>query len=304
MNDDGFKPLDALNAVRDARAAWLSSPERVVLLTLILHAERDAIAWCPQSRLTEETGLSERRIWSALKTLVREGAIELIEAARQHHAARYSLAGTAERLRLATRAALGASPAPGAGLRDEPGAPLDSRPAPHAGLVSQTRTTCGSEPPRDERGAAEGSQKRREERESPRPSEVRVRADEPGTRTPIPDDLPLTGDAKAFAETIGVRDIPDEWTKFVAHHVKIGDLADTRGWYRGAWKKWCVDAKRFQSERRMRDAQRQQRADADVVRPYHEVAKLAPKPPSKVTAGELAGARELANLFKPKAVGS
>lgn len=313
--------LQVMNAIRDASAPFLrGGSEKSILYALATFAGADGWSWPSLERLGVAAGLSKRSTYPVVEKLANAGVLDVVKGS-QRTPNRYRINLEAllalafrreEASPLSDRSGEATSPlgpaygeeaSPLVSARGEEASPLasfrreaTSPLAPPAGKILHSSGEATS---------PEGVQEGKEERESPRPSEVRVRAaDEPGTRTPIPDDLPLTGDAKAFAETIGVRDIPDEWTKFVAHHVKTGDLADTRGWYQGAWRKWCVNAKRFQSEQRNRDAQRQQRADADVVRPYHEVAKLAPKPPSKVTAGELAGARELANLFKPKAVGS
>lgn len=303
--------LQTMNAIRDANAPFLQGggSAKAVLYALATFADASGWSYPSLKRLGAAAGLSERATWPIVEKLESAGVLQVVRGT-QRRANRYRVSTEAlSVLRIASTEA--------ASDLEGPSTEAPSVPTIASTEVASVLTVPSTEAPSvletparkllpasTEAASVEGVQEGKEERERPRPSEIRVIGEESGTKTPIPEDLPLTGDARAYAETIGVRDIDDEWAKFIAHHVKLGDIADTRGWYRGGWVKWSLDAKKFQSERRMRDAKKQAIADADVVRPYHEVAKLAPKPPSKVTAGELAGARELANLFKPKAVGS
>jgi len=90
------------------------------------------------------------------------------------------------------------------------------------------------------------------------PSAIRLRA-APATAEavfPMPGDLPLTAEARAAADTLGVRDIDDEWVKFRAHQIRTGATSTARGWYQGGWGKWIVDAARYQRRERERDAAR------------------------------------------------
>jgi hypothetical protein len=70
-----------------------------------------------------------------------------------------------------------------------------------------------------------------------------------GERIPIPEDLPLTGEARAIAAMVGLRDayVEDEWAKYIGHAVQKGELSTLHGWYAGGWRKWCVDAKNFRN---------------------------------------------------------
>lgn len=313
--------LQTMNAIRDANAPFLQGggSAKAVLYALATFADASGWAWPSLECLGAAAGLSKRSTYPVVEKLAHAGVLDVVKGS-QHTSNRYRVNVEALRSLAVSREA--ASPLETAS--GEAPSPLDKRYGEVASPLNQASGEAASPLPTPSREATspltnpagknlhasgevaspEGVQEGKEERESPRPSEIRVIGEESGTKTPIPEDLPLTGDAKAYAETIGVRDVDDEWAMFVAHHVKTGDIATTRGWYQGAWRKWCIRAKGFQSDKRTRDAKKQQLVDADVVRPYHAVAKLPAKPPTKVTAGELAGAAALENLFKPKAASS
>lgn len=327
--------LQTMNAIRDASAPFLQGggSAKAVLYALATFADASGWAWPSLECLGAAAGLSKRSTYPVVEKLVHAGVLDVVKGS-QHASNRYRVnvealralavsRGSAtcaisqtdpfepERSSISVPSGEAASPldeacgevaSPLSRVSGEAPSPLPkrSREAPSPLTIPAGKNLHAS----GEVASPEGVQEGKEERKSPRPSEIRVIGEDAGTRTPIPDDLALTGDARSYAETIGLRDIDDEWAMFIAHHVKLGDLATTRGWYLGGWRKWCIKGKSFQSEKRNRDAKKQQLVDADVVRPYHAVAKLAPKPPSKVTAGELAGANALANLFKPKAASS
>jgi hypothetical protein len=89
-------------------------------------------------------------------------------------------------------------------------------------------------------------------------SQVRLRA---ATATAsavfaMPDELPLTAEARAAADALGVRDIDEEWVKFRAKQIEKGTSSTAHGWYQGGWGKWIVDAVRYQRRERERDAAR------------------------------------------------
>lgn len=302
--------LQTMNAIRDANAPFLQGggSAKAVLYALATFAGADGWSYPSLKRLGAAAGLSERATWPIVEKLEAAGVLQVVRGT-QRRANRYRVSTEAlSVLRIASTEAV--SDLEDASTEAPSVQPIASTevasvlPAPTTEAPSVLETPARKLLPASTEGASVEGVHEGKEKESPRPSEIRVIGDDAGTKAPIPDDLALTGDARSYAETIGVRDIDDEWAIFVAHHVKTGDLATTRGWYQGAWRKWCIRAKGFQSEKRTRDAKKQQLADADVVRPYHEVAKLAPKPPSKVAEFELAGANALANLFKPKAASS
>jgi hypothetical protein len=308
--------LQVMNAIRDASAPFLrGGSEKSILYALATFAGADGWSWPSLERLGLAAGLSKRSTYPVVEKLLNAGVLDVVKGS-QRTPNRYRInldALLALTFRREEASPLsdpsGEATSPLAQACGEEASPLVSTRGEEASPLTTLRREAPSPlaPPegkilhaRGEATSPEGVQEGKEERERPRPSEIRVIGAEPGTRTAIPDDLPLTGDAKAFAETIGVRDIDDEWTKFVAHHVKTGDLADTRGWYQGAWRKWCVNAKRFQSAERTRDAQRQQRADADAERPYHVEAKL-PKREKPLTPEQRAAVEaQVAALFSPK----
>lgn len=316
-----FGQLQTMNAIRDASAPFLQGggSAKAVLYALATFADASGWAWPSLERLGVAAGLSKRATYPVVERLAHAGLLDVVKGS-QHTSNRYRVNVEALRGLAVSREAtspLETTSGEAASPLDEPCGEVASPLNQGSGEAASPLPVRSGEAPSPltnpagknlhasgEAASPEGAQEGKEERESPRPSEIRVIGDDAGTKTPIPEDLPLTGDARSYAETIGLRDIDDEWAMFIAHHVQLGDLGTMRGWYLGGWRKWCLKGKSFQSEKRARDAKKQQLVDADVVRPYHEVAKLAPKPPSKVTAGELAGARELANLFKPKAVGS
>jgi len=109
-------------------AVWtsdLDALDRLVALAYADHADFKADdgadrVWVVQGRLAERTGMSERRVRTAVKTLVERGYLRESQAARQHFAARYAL--TVPR------------PAHGAALTDTGAALTDPRPAPRAAL--------------------------------------------------------------------------------------------------------------------------------------------------------------------------
>lgn len=68
-----FLPLDAIRAVRSNRT--LRAHERLVVLTLISHANDDGVAFPSGALLVKETALSKASVWRALAELERRGWI-------------------------------------------------------------------------------------------------------------------------------------------------------------------------------------------------------------------------------------
>lgn len=66
----------------------------------------------------------------------------------------------------------------------------------------------------------------------------------PGETIQCPAGLPLTDEARAAAEMIGLRDIEIEWGRFVGHHVGHGTMAAN---FYGLWSKWIGAAKKYQA---------------------------------------------------------
>lgn len=77
---------------------------------------------------------------------------------------------------------------------------------------------------------------------------------------PMPADLPLRDLDRAFAEMHDASDVEAEWAKFVAHYQASGALAVD--WY-AAWKKWVVNAAKYQ--RRDRERERDRAASRGVA---------------------------------------
>jgi hypothetical protein len=86
--------------------------------------------------------------------------------------------------------------------------------------------------------------------------------------SPIPPDLRLTPEARASAETLGVRDVDGEWVKFVAHHRANGTRAAD---FYALWTKWSVMARNYERRDRERDARRAPAAANPSPAPYHAV---------------------------------
>lgn len=101
----------------------------------------------------------------------------------------------------------------------------------------------------------------------------------------MPDHFPLTPEARAEAEAIGVRAVDDEWAKFRARQIRDGKAFTSRQWLMGGWPKWCHDAKAFE------------RHEPGVDAPFHAEANLPPRPPAQVSAAELEGATKLAEVL-------
>lgn len=66
---------------------------------------------------------------------------------------------------------------------------------------------------------------------------------------PMPADLKLTDEDRAYAEMLPVSDVDDEWAKFVAHQRSKGNVSAD---WSASWRKWSHDAKKFQSRDRAR----------------------------------------------------
>jgi hypothetical protein len=71
---------------------------------------------------------------------------------------------------------------------------------------------------------------------------------------PMTPDLELTSEARAAADTLGIRDIDLVWRGFCAHHIDINTPPKTmRQWVQGAWGKWIARQPGFQSRDRARE---------------------------------------------------
>ncbi|HEX8795474.1 MAG TPA: helix-turn-helix domain-containing protein [Polyangiaceae bacterium] len=293
-----------LIAIRDARG--LTPWDKLVLFALASRTDAEGWAWPSFDCLANDTGISRRKVADVVAELAARGAVEVARG-RQHVANRYrivaaALPSSAHGARLEV-----ASSAPHAPLGDSSGAPGALLPepssAPRAPLEGPAvHTASSSSAP----GALEGIQEGKKERETRAPegrtddreSGVRVAA-APASSSELPfampDDWPLTGDAKASAEIAGVRDVEHEWSAFRFEHIKRGEIHTARQWH-AAWGKWCMHAKRFQSSQRTRDAARGGAAREEVVveRPYHRPAKgYAQRPTAQASDDELAGVASL-----------
>jgi hypothetical protein len=114
---------------------------------------------------------------------------------------------------------------------------------------------------------------------------------------PMPDDFPLTDEARAAVQILGLRDIDDEWRKYRGHQIQQGRTSDARGWYAGFTQKWAVDAKRYQRRDREREASRGTMPDPPPVRASSPPPAALTATERAVVATEAARAREaLANV--------
>lgn len=95
--------------------------------------------------------------------------------------------------------------------------------------------------------------------------------------TSCPPDLPLNGDARATAETLGLRDVDLVWVSFVGHFSGHPEITARRcDWYGGRWSKWVAREVQDQRTRRAREERYAGPANAAKQTTIASSVKLAP----------------------------
>lgn len=159
------RQLAMMSAVRDTGADWLSARDVTVLFVLVAHADAQDEAYPSQARIARIARLSERSVWTSLRTLVEHGAVRIVELGRQRYSTRYSLDGLIDVLKLAPVATQDAPMfATGAALAEVEGRkPCESE---NGQARKRERPSSQTRAPRVAPVAAEGDQ-RREEKKGP-----------------------------------------------------------------------------------------------------------------------------------------